>query len=130
MIWNKFYLLCLINLILSTVILSSTAKSKGFSSSSSSSVVNNSVSMVVNGKSYVNSQHSELYRDKRGQGPEEVRAYRDFFEKNDNDPGLFIRDADTNVDNEKLILGDQPDVSWVNGLVGNILDNVKVSFFF
>lgn len=122
---NKFYfsLVTLVVLITytlsvsSSVSVSSSAKALSAGYQSSSSMMSSSVSMVVNGKQkYVKSEHEELYKDKKGRRPTEVRAYKDAYEKKNENPGIFVRQSNTNVKNEKRFLPRRPEVT--------IMDNV------
>ena len=114
--------------ILSTgVSVSSTVGSKNKQFSCSSQSYSSSISMVNNGgQKFVKSAHSELYKDKLGNNPTEVRAYKDSFEKQNNNPGQFIRQADTNVLNEKQILGSQPTISLIDNIIDDAFDDVRI----
>lgn len=94
---------------------------------STSTMMTSSVSMVMNGKEkYVNSQHEEVYEDKLGEGPAQVRAYKDAFEKKNDNPGVFVRQADTNVEPEKKILGEEPEVFQIDDSLNDMDDEVSL----
>jgi hypothetical protein len=129
---NKFYFLVAISFAVITLIFSAsstvfvsssaTAQSKGFQSSSS--MMSSSVSMVVNGKQkYVKSEHEEFYKDKKGRKPAEVRAYKQAYEKQNENPGIFIRHADTNVKKERGFLPRRPEVTLMNDVFDRLGDD-------
>ena len=112
-----------------SVSVSSTVGSKSKQFTTSSQSMSSSISMVNSGgQTFLKSAHSELYKDKFGNNPTEVRAYQDSFEKQNNNPGQYIRQADTNVLNEKRILGNQPTITLINNIIDDAFDDVR-SFY-
>jgi hypothetical protein len=79
-------------------------------------VVTSSSTMIINGdKKFVNTKHSEEYRNRDDESqPTQVRKFNYEFRKENDNPGIVTKQADTNVRNEKIIIGDQPDIKLIN----------------
>ncbi len=76
-----------------------------FSKSSSFSSFSSSSNDGGKPETHFKSMNMEEYRNKQGDKPEQVRKYGEMFSKDNEEPGLLKQKADTNVEEEGLILG-------------------------
>jgi hypothetical protein len=76
----------------------------------------------LNGKpeKHFRQMESEEFKEKNGDGPEEIRRYGEFISKDNEDPLKIKRKATTNMEKEEIILG--------NGEEEKISKNEKVKF--
>jgi hypothetical protein len=61
--------------------------------------------------SQVRSMKTEEFRDQDGDRPEKVRKYGEFFSKDNDKPALLKKKANTNVEEEEVILKTSPEES-------------------
>ena len=64
-------------------------------------------------ETHIRSMKTEEYRDKLGDGPEQVRKYGEMFSKENDQPGILKKRANTNVEEEQMLLGNTPEESRV-----------------
>lgn len=101
-------------------------KSKSFSQSSTTTSSSSSETSNIDGKlkRKVKSSSSEAYVNKESGKPTEVRKFEEVLKKDNEKPAVYKSSASTNVDLEKLLLG--------NGKKKKIVskENLRVSLYF
>jgi hypothetical protein len=53
-------------------------------------------------------KYNEEFREKKGDKPEEIRKYEESFKEDNDKPAEIKKSADTNVEEEREILGENP----------------------
>ncbi len=76
-----------------------------YSMSSSFSSFSSSSNEGGKPETHFKSMNTEEYRDKDGDKPEQIRKYGEMFSKDNDKPGVLKQKANTNVEEEGLILG-------------------------
>jgi hypothetical protein len=84
-----------------------------FSMSSSFSSFSSSSNEGGKPETHFKSMNMEEYRDKQGDKPDQVRKYGEIFSKDNEGPGLLKKKANTNVEEEGLILGNNAEETKV-----------------
>lgn len=84
-------------------------------------------------ETHIRTMETEEYRDKSGDAPEQIRKYGEMFSKDNDQPGILKKRANTNVEEEGLILGNNPEETKVlqnDEQEKNFLNNFKSDNFF
>jgi hypothetical protein len=88
-----------------------------------SQVMSTFSTILIDGENkYMKTEHQEMYGDHSSEEPVKFRTFRQAYEKNNDEPGIFFRAADTNIEEEKSAFGDEPDVQIIDN------DDVKIYY--